>query len=68
MSDTNVAPEKTAKKNETVLVSILRDYWGDPKPDGTENRVAAGTMLEVSKDECMDLLEKGMAARVKTGG
>jgi hypothetical protein len=65
MSSTDTAPEKPAKKSDTVAMRILRDYWDAPKADGSDNRVHAGAIVEVSKDEAMSLIEGGMAERVK---
>lgn len=43
-----------------VTCKILRDFW--PKDD---DRVRAGTIVEMSVDDAMDGMEKGLVERVK---
>lgn len=45
-----------------VPMKILRDYW---KEAGNEGRVRAGTVVEVTAEDAIDLIEKGSAERVK---
>lgn len=47
-----------AEKIETVRAVVIRDFW--PQADV---RVTAGTVIDVSKDELIDGMEKGLLAR-----
>lgn len=48
--------------DEKVKARVLRDYW----PTGNDkDRVVAGTVIEVSKDDLIDGLEKSVLERVK---
>jgi hypothetical protein len=51
--------------SDKVLVRIIRDFWGEPHADGSENRSVAGTIVEVSVEEAMTGLENGTVERVK---
>lgn len=45
---------------KTVTCRILRDFW-----KAADERVVAGTIVELSADAAMDGLEKGLIERVK---
>ena len=47
---------------KTVTCRILRDFWKT-----ADDRVFAGTIVELSADAAMDGLEKGLVERVKAG-
>lgn len=47
-----------AGKTETVRAIVVRDFWPD-----ADQRVNAGTIIEVTKDELIDGMEKGLLAR-----
>ena len=49
----------------TIKMVILRDYWGDENPDGTENRYRAGTIVDMPIEAAMDGIEAGMVERYK---
>jgi hypothetical protein len=49
-------------KEETVRAVVLRDYWAGPEET---SRVRAGTIVEVTKDDLIDGMEKGILARAK---
>lgn len=44
----------------TVRCIVLRDFW--PEED---NRIRAGSVIDVTPDEAMDGLERGTLARMK---
>lgn len=52
-------------KEQTVKVRVLRDYWLAPNADGTENRVRAGSVIEVPVNAALDGIETGMVERIK---
>ena len=54
-----------AEAAPTVSVKVLRDFWKEPNADGTENRVRAGEVIEVTIDEAFDGTESGMFERYK---
>lgn len=55
-----------AKSEEKLIdVEVLRDFWGEPNDDGSDNRQRAGTVLSVSAEHAIELIEQGMAKRVK---
>ena len=54
-----------AEAATTVSVKVLRDFWREPNADGTENRVYAGEVIEVSIDEAFAGIEAGMLERYK---
>lgn len=49
-------------KEETVKAVVLRDFW---PTDNEMDRVRAGSVIEVTKDELIDGLEKGVLERAK---
>ena len=51
-----------ADKTETVKARVLRDFWRD---DTQEGRVRAGSIIDVSKDDLIDGMEKGLLERAK---
>lgn len=51
----------------SVKVKVIRDFWREEKPDGTEDRVVAGSIIEVSVDAAFDGIEAGMFERHKGG-
>jgi hypothetical protein len=50
---------------KTVKVRVLRDYWLEPHKDGSENRVRAGSEIDVPVEAALDGIEAGMLERVK---
>lgn len=50
---------------DKMKVRILRDFWGEPNADGTENRFYAGQIIEMTIDEAFTGIEAGMVERVK---
>ncbi len=49
-------------KSDTIKAKVLRDYW----PTEHEiDRVRAGSVIDVTKDEMIDGLEKGILVRAK---
>lgn len=53
---------KSNTQTSGVLCIVQRDYW---PTDSDEDRVRAGTVVEVSADEAMDGMESGLLQRVK---
>lgn len=53
---------KANQQTGGVLCIVQRDYW---PTDSDEDRVRAGTIVEVSADEAMDGMEAGLLARVR---
>ena len=53
--------------DKLIEVVVLRDFWGEPNEDGTDNRCAAGTILEVTVDDAFKLIESGSVERVAKG-
>ena len=51
-----------ADKPETVKARVLRDFW---PTDNEQERVRAGTIIDVTKDVLIDGMEKGILVRVK---
>ena len=68
-SPLSISPEPKgpvmAEAAPTVSVKVLRDFWREPNADGTENRVHAGEVIEVSIDEAFAGIEAGMFERYK---
>jgi hypothetical protein len=54
-----------AEAAQTIKVMVLRDFWKEPNADGTENRVRAGEVIEVSIDAAFEGVEAGMFERYK---
>jgi hypothetical protein len=52
-------------EDKMVEVEVLRDFWGEPNEDGTENRCTAGSILEVKIEDALTLIEAGSVKRVK---
>ena len=52
-------------KEATVKVKVLRDFWREEKPDGTEDRVRADEIIDVSIDAAFEGIEAGMFERYK---
>jgi hypothetical protein len=52
-------------KEPTVKVKVLRDFWREEKPDGTEDRVRAGEIIDVTVDEAFAGIEADMLERYK---
>ena len=59
MSDEKRGPGRPPKA-ETVQAKVLRDYWTASDEAG---RVRAGTVIEVTKDELIVGLERGILQR-----
>lgn len=58
------AKKQKAAKADTIKARVLRDYW--TKGDGSEDdRVRAGTIIEVTTDALIDGIENGILERVK---
>ena len=60
-----MATEKTKEiveeiDEETLQAMVLRDFW---PTDNEEDRVRAGSIIEVTKDQMIDGLERGVLAR-----
>ena len=51
-----------ADKIDTVKARVLRDFW---KTDDPESRVRAGAVIDATKDELIEGMEKGLLERVK---
>lgn len=51
-----------AVETETVKAEVLRDYWVAADEEG---RVRAGSIVEVSKDDLIAGLEKGLLRRAE---
>lgn len=49
-------------EEKKIEMELLRDYW--PEDDA---RVAAGATISVPAEAAMDLIEKGLARRIKKG-
>lgn len=49
-------------KETTVKAVVLLDFW---PTENEEERVRAGTVIEVTKDALIDGMEKGILARAK---
>lgn len=50
----------TEKDKDIVKAMVLRDFW---PTDNEEDRVRAGSIIEVTKDQMIDGLERGVLAR-----
>lgn len=57
-----VTAEDQEKEAGMVRMVILRDIW---PTDNEDDRMRAGTVVDVSPEDAMDGLEKGTMARVK---
>ncbi len=55
-------PGRPPKAAETVQAVVLRDFWNGEDEAG---RVRAGTVVNVTKDELIAGLEKGLLRRVE---
>lgn len=55
-----MAEKKTVEAAPIVRALVKRDYW---PTDKDEDRVRAGTIVEVSVDALIDGMEKGILAR-----
>jgi hypothetical protein len=53
---------KTMADEKKIDVILLRDFW--PADD---QRVAAGTVVQVDVETAMDMVEKGLGKRDKKG-
>lgn len=62
-----MADTKSPAPISSVKVKVIRDFWREEKPDGTEDRVVAGSIIEVSVDAAFDGIEAGMFERYKGG-
>jgi hypothetical protein len=62
MSDEEKRGPGRPPKVETVRAEVLRDYWTKADEDG--GRVRAGTVVDVSKDDLIAGMEKGLLRRV----
>lgn len=51
-----------ASKEETVKAVVLRDFWPS---DNEMDRIRAGSVIEVTKDQLIEGLEKGILERAK---
>ena len=56
-----MAKEPEIVAAETVAAEVLRDYW---PTDSDEDRVRAGSIIQVSKDQLIAGLENGILKRV----
>lgn len=54
-------PGRPPKAVETVQAVVLRDYWTKAEEDG--GRVREGTVVDVTKDELIAGMEKGLLRR-----
>jgi len=50
------------KTEGTIRCLVMRDFW---PTDAEEDRVRAGTMIEVTAEEALDGIESGTLSRVK---
>ena len=55
-------PKAAAAEVEMVKAEVLRDYWVAADEAG---RIRAGTILDVTKDELIAGLEKGLLRRAE---
>ena len=53
-------PPKAIELAETVRALVLRDYWTEADEAG---RVRAGTVIDVSKDDLIAGMERGVLQR-----
>lgn len=50
------------KTEGTIRCTVVRDFW---PTENDEDRVRAGTMIEVTAEEALDGIEAGTLARVR---
>jgi len=55
---------KIMATEKKVLARVLRDFW---PTDKDEDRVTAGTQIEVTMEALIDGMEKNILERVKVG-
>lgn len=57
-----LSQEQNMTKENTTPIMLLADYWPQ-ESDGSDNRVEAGSVIDVTIDVAMTLIEEGKAKR-----